>query len=109
MCKWVYLNGATKVLTCRSCRALNHSAYYLQPFADVAHAQFGMNIAILMCGPIPDRGGRIEVRSVHAGFSNGLVPRIWSDFDRAGFDVAQRSFVAFTRNCFSKWMDSKGV
>ncbi|KAJ7864264.1 hypothetical protein B0H14DRAFT_2574477 [Mycena olivaceomarginata] len=84
------------------CKALNHSAYYLQPFADTAHAQFGMNIAILMCGPIPDRGGRIEVRSVHAGFSNGLVPRIWSDFDRAGFDVAQRSFVAFTRNCFTE-------
>ncbi|KAJ7797235.1 hypothetical protein B0H14DRAFT_3493968 [Mycena olivaceomarginata] len=82
--------------------ALNNAAFYLGPFADAAHAQFGMNVSILLCGPIPDRGGRIEVRSIHAGFSNGLVPRIWSDFDRAGFDAAQRSFVAFTHNCFTE-------
>ncbi|KAJ7264970.1 hypothetical protein B0H12DRAFT_1230603 [Mycena haematopus] len=82
--------------------ALNNAAFYLQPFAEAARRQFGMNIAILMCGPIPDRGGRIEVRSVHAGFSNGLVPRIWSDFDRAGFDAAQRSFIAFTHKCFTE-------
>ncbi|KAJ7801929.1 hypothetical protein B0H14DRAFT_2614866 [Mycena olivaceomarginata] len=82
--------------------ALNNAAFYLGPFADAAHAQFGMNVSILLCGPIPDRGGRIEVRSIHVGFSNGLVPRIWSDFDRAGFDAAQRSFVAFTHNCFTE-------
>ncbi|KAJ6458523.1 hypothetical protein C8R45DRAFT_1110054 [Mycena sanguinolenta] len=82
--------------------ALNNSGHYLQPFAEAIRAQYGMNVAILLCGPIPENGGRIEVRSVHAGFSNGLVPRIWSDFDRAGFDSAQRSFIAFTQNCFTE-------
>ena len=101
---------------------LNNAAYYLQPFADAAHEHYGMNVTILLCGPIPDRGGRIEMRrsvccmllheagvycegwagSVHAGMSNGLVLRIWSDFDRAGFDAAQRSFVQFSHQCFSK-------
>jgi hypothetical protein len=42
--------------------------------------------------------------SVHAGMSNGLVPRIWSDFDRGGFEAAQRSFVQFSHQCFSKRM-----
>ncbi|KAJ6512874.1 hypothetical protein C8R45DRAFT_1087981 [Mycena sanguinolenta] len=82
--------------------ALNNSGHYLQPFADAIRAQYGMNVAILLCGPIPEHGGRIEVRSIHAGFSNGLVPRIWSDFDRTGFDSAQRSFISFTQNCFTE-------
>jgi hypothetical protein len=43
-------------------------------------------------------------QSIHSGKSNGLAPRIWADFDRAGFDAAQRSFINFSHNCFSKWM-----
>ncbi|KAJ7469927.1 hypothetical protein B0H11DRAFT_2238069 [Mycena galericulata] len=82
--------------------ALNNAAYYLQPFADAAHERYGMNVSILLCGPIPDRGGRIEMRSVHAGMTNGLVPRVWSDVDRAGFDAAQRSFVQFSHQCFTE-------
>ncbi|KAF7370119.1 hypothetical protein MSAN_00642100 [Mycena sanguinolenta] len=82
--------------------AMKNAGHYLQPFAEAARTQYGMNVTILLCGPIPENGGRIEVRSVHAGFSNGLVPRIWSDFDRAGFDSAQRSFIAFTQNCFTE-------
>ncbi|KAF8157473.1 hypothetical protein K438DRAFT_1986598 [Mycena galopus ATCC 62051] len=80
--------------------ALNNAAFYLQPFADAAHKQFGMNIAILI---------------VHAGFSNDLVPRTWNDFDRAGFDAVQSSFVVFTRHCFTEaqceeraWTDTCG-
>ncbi|KAJ7678417.1 hypothetical protein B0H14DRAFT_3536479 [Mycena olivaceomarginata] len=82
--------------------ALNNAAYYLQPFADAAHKRYGMNVAILLCGPIPERGGRIEVRSIHAGTSNGLTPRVWSDYDRGGFDAAQRSFIEFSHQCFTE-------
>ncbi|KAJ6464242.1 hypothetical protein C8R47DRAFT_1079626 [Mycena vitilis] len=83
-------------------RALNNAAYYLQPFADSAHERFGMNVVILMCGPVPERGGRIEVRSIHSGKSNGMVPRIWPEYDRAGFDATQRSFVEFSQHCFTE-------
>ncbi|KAJ7730544.1 hypothetical protein B0H16DRAFT_1469517 [Mycena metata] len=41
---------------------LNNAGYYLQPFADAIHKCFGMNVALLLCGPIPECGGRIEVR-----------------------------------------------
>ncbi|KAJ7863655.1 hypothetical protein B0H14DRAFT_2574824 [Mycena olivaceomarginata] len=75
----------------RNTTSLNNAAYYLQPFANAAHERYGMNVAILLCGPIPDRGGRIEMRSVHAGMSNGLVPRIWSDFDRGEVECCARS------------------
>ncbi|KAJ7712106.1 hypothetical protein B0H16DRAFT_1744532 [Mycena metata] len=82
--------------------ALNNAGYYLQPFLDAAAERFGMNVSLMMCGPVADRGGRIEVRSVHSGMSNGLVPRIWSDFDRGGFDAAQRSFIDFSHHCFTE-------
>ncbi|KAJ7794069.1 hypothetical protein B0H14DRAFT_3497393 [Mycena olivaceomarginata] len=82
--------------------ALNNAGYYLQPFVDAIFERFGMNVSLLLCGPIPDHGGRIEMRSVHAGMTNGLVPRIWSDVDRAGFDAAQRSLVQFSHQCFTE-------
>ncbi|KAJ7446062.1 hypothetical protein FB451DRAFT_1412422 [Mycena latifolia] len=96
------VSGAAPTTAAEYDIALNNAAYYLQPFADAIHERFGMNVAILMCGPIADRGGRIEVRSVHSGMSNGLVPQIWSDFDRAGFNGAQRSFVDFSQQCFTE-------
>jgi hypothetical protein len=43
-----------------------------------------------------------NITSVLAGFSNDLVPRTWNEFDRAGFDAVQSSFVAFTRHCYSE-------
>ncbi|KAJ7078759.1 hypothetical protein C8R43DRAFT_1143352 [Mycena crocata] len=82
--------------------ALNNAAYYVQPFADGMANRFAMNVSILICGPVPDRGGRIEVRSIHAGKSLGALPRIWSDFDRGGFDAAQRSFIEFSHHCFTE-------
>jgi hypothetical protein len=48
------------------------------------------------------RGQRLSAGSIHAGTSNGLTPRIWSDYDRGGFDAAQRSFVEFSHQCFSR-------
>ncbi|KAF8168601.1 hypothetical protein K438DRAFT_1983743 [Mycena galopus ATCC 62051] len=82
--------------------ALNNAAYYLQPFVDAINLRYGMNASLLLCGPIGSRGGRIEMRSVHSGTTNGLVARVWSEFDRAGFDVAQRSFVQFSHQCFTE-------
>ncbi|KAF8135296.1 hypothetical protein K438DRAFT_1997401 [Mycena galopus ATCC 62051] len=81
---------------------LNNVVYYLQPFVDAARERYRMNVTLLLCGPIPGRGGQIEMHSVHAGTTNGLVPRIWSDFDRGGFAAAQKSFVRFTEECFTQ-------
>ncbi|KAF8171764.1 hypothetical protein K438DRAFT_1981917 [Mycena galopus ATCC 62051] len=83
------------------CNALDNAGYYLQPFVNAIRTRFGMNVSLMMCGPIPERGGAIEMHSVHAGISNGLVPRIWPDYDRAGFEATRRSFRQFSENCFS--------
>ncbi|KAF8134757.1 hypothetical protein K438DRAFT_1787092 [Mycena galopus ATCC 62051] len=75
--------------------ALENAAFYLQPFADACHAQYGMNVSILMCGPILEHGGRLEMRRC-------LTPRVWSEYDRAGFEAVQRSFIGFTQKCFTE-------
>ncbi|KAJ7160853.1 hypothetical protein C8R46DRAFT_905183 [Mycena filopes] len=80
--------------------ALNNAGYYLQPFIDAVAERFGMNVSLLMCGPTPDRGGAIEVHSVHSGSSKGMVPRIWPEYDRAGFEAMRRSFRQFSEHCY---------
>ncbi|KAJ7758478.1 hypothetical protein DFH07DRAFT_958338 [Mycena maculata] len=80
--------------------ALDNIVYYLQPFLNAIQERVGMNVSILLCGPIPDWGGAIEMFSVHAGMSKGLVPRIWADFDRAGFEAVRKSFRDFSDQCF---------
>ncbi|KAJ7847177.1 hypothetical protein B0H13DRAFT_1447067, partial [Mycena leptocephala] len=49
--------------------ALNNAAFYLQPFINVVADHFGMNASLVMCGPVPNRGGAIEIHSVHTGMS----------------------------------------
>ncbi|KAJ7780553.1 hypothetical protein DFH07DRAFT_765086 [Mycena maculata] len=68
--------------------ALDNIVYYLQPFLNAIQERV-------------DRGGVIEMFSVHAGMSKGLAPRIWADFDRAGFEAVRKSFRDFSDQCFS--------
>ncbi|KAJ6590097.1 hypothetical protein DFH09DRAFT_1307546 [Mycena vulgaris] len=81
--------------------ALDNMGYYLQPFINAVQERFGMNVSLLLCGPVPNRGRAIEMHSVHAGTSKGMMPRIWAAFDHAGFEDARRSFRAFSEQCFS--------
>ncbi|KAJ7156209.1 hypothetical protein C8R46DRAFT_1294775 [Mycena filopes] len=81
--------------------ALDNAGCYLQPFIEAVGERFGMNVSLLMCGPTPDRGGAIEMHSVHSGKSKGLVPRVWTEYDRAGFEATRRSFREFSERCFS--------
>ncbi|KAJ7503446.1 hypothetical protein B0H11DRAFT_1614428, partial [Mycena galericulata] len=41
--------------------ALKNAGYYLEPLAQAVRDKFKMNCSILLCGPIGDRGGAIEV------------------------------------------------
>ncbi|KAJ7430015.1 hypothetical protein B0H11DRAFT_2264458 [Mycena galericulata] len=81
--------------------ALKNAGYYLEPLAQAVRDKFGMNCSILLCGPIGDRGGAIEVRSVHAGTTRGLAPQKWYLFDPMGYDAVEKSMVKFSTKCFS--------
>ncbi|KAJ7121213.1 hypothetical protein C8R46DRAFT_1238480 [Mycena filopes] len=81
--------------------ALNGAASTLQPLVDAIASKFQLNASIFLCGPIGDRGGTIQVRSVHAGRTLGLSPKKWYDADRIGYREAEKSMILFTERCFS--------
>ncbi|KAJ7850179.1 hypothetical protein B0H14DRAFT_3452103 [Mycena olivaceomarginata] len=82
--------------------SLKSAAHYLQPFVDIISERFGMCVSILMAGPIGEHGGRIEMRSVHAGKTRGLVEKDWPLQDPDGFTRVQRSMVEFAHHVFSR-------
>ncbi|KAJ7030298.1 hypothetical protein C8F04DRAFT_1264061 [Mycena alexandri] len=94
--------AATPIRTAEEIHAaLKNAAFYLEPLADGISSKFQMNCSILICGPIGDRGGAIEVRSVHAGTTRGLTAEKWHQYDRMGYDATEKSFIRFTERCFT--------
>ncbi|KAJ7602810.1 hypothetical protein DFH06DRAFT_1351047 [Mycena polygramma] len=81
--------------------ALKNAAFYLEPLAEAIREKFGMNCSILLCGPVGDREGSIEVRSVHAGKTWGTGQK-WHEVDRGGYHEVEKSMVKFSERCFSK-------
>lgn len=45
-----------------ACRALVSLSALLQKLVDACRDYFGMATSILLCGPIPESGGKVEVR-----------------------------------------------
>ncbi|KAJ7019035.1 hypothetical protein C8F04DRAFT_1276733 [Mycena alexandri] len=81
---------------------LKNAALYLQPLADTIQERFSMNVAIMLCGPIGEHGGAIEVRSIHSGTTVGLNPKKWYNFDPVGYQNAEASMVRFSEKTFSE-------
>ncbi|KAJ7833657.1 hypothetical protein B0H13DRAFT_2370320 [Mycena leptocephala] len=82
--------------------ALKNAAFYLEPLAEAIREKFGLNCTIMLCGPMGDRGGAIEVRSVHAGTTRGMAAQKWHAFDRMGYAEAEKSMVRFSERCFTE-------
>ncbi|KAJ7194375.1 hypothetical protein B0H12DRAFT_1082447 [Mycena haematopus] len=82
--------------------SLRSAAHYLQPFVDAIAERYGMCVSLLMCGPIGDQGGRIQMRSVHAGKTRGLVAKDWPMQDVEGFTQVEARMVEFAHNVFSQ-------
>ncbi|KAF7966470.1 hypothetical protein HWV62_38168 [Athelia sp. TMB] len=73
----------------------------LNNLSDVLAKQYGMNVSILLCGPIGARGGRIEMRSVHSGVMLGLDPKKWPQACPEQFREVQENMVAFAHQCYT--------
>ncbi|KAJ6451146.1 hypothetical protein C8R45DRAFT_1113690 [Mycena sanguinolenta] len=81
---------------------LENGAHYLQPFIDAVSERFGMCASLMLCGPIGKRGGAVGIQSVHSGFSKGLVPMKWPQWDKVGYAEAESRMLEFGKNCFSE-------
>ncbi|KAJ7092022.1 hypothetical protein B0H15DRAFT_799760 [Mycena belliarum] len=74
--------------------SVNNSGFYLQPIVDAVARRFKMNVSMMVCGPVGDPGGAIEVR-------RGLNPQKWHQFDRLGFREAEVSMIKFSERSFT--------
>ncbi|OJT11518.1 hypothetical protein TRAPUB_11936 [Trametes pubescens] len=80
---------------------LEASGHWLNAFAEHVSRRTGMNVTILLAGPIGENGGEIGVRCVNAGKSNTLVPKVWPEFDEPTFNLVSKSMVGFAHACFT--------
>lgn len=105
-------------------RAIDDLGYYLQPIADILYERCDMVTAIVMSGPIPEKGGEIEIRrcvlyldsrgphshimafSVHAGVTRELIPQKWFDADPRTMQIMRESMNAFARRVYRKFRPS---
>ncbi|KAF7794837.1 hypothetical protein EIP86_005979 [Pleurotus ostreatoroseus] len=77
-----------------------NSDLHLQAIADGISARLGVACTILMAGPCPRLGGRINCTSMHSGESLGAAGKIWPDWDPAGFRAVERKMMDFAAAIF---------
>ncbi|TFK81022.1 hypothetical protein K466DRAFT_569297 [Polyporus arcularius HHB13444] len=82
-------------------QALEDAATWLHPLAQSLSKRLGLNVSILLTGPMGSSGGRIDVKGVHAGESSGLVPKLWPAYDVHAYEALLKSLVGFAKACFS--------
>ncbi|OJT01848.1 hypothetical protein TRAPUB_7680 [Trametes pubescens] len=80
---------------------LQAASHWLPTFAEHISRRLGMNVSIFLAGPIGEHGGDPGVRSVHAGATQGLVPKLWPEFDESAFAIATKSMAKHARACYS--------
>ncbi|TFY79266.1 hypothetical protein EWM64_g4745 [Hericium alpestre] len=78
------------------------AAYFLYPFAEHASKKLGLNVSIMVYGPISARGGAIGVKSVHVGSTNDAMSLEWMDADPEAYQAMVNSMKAFGNRCFTK-------
>ncbi|RDX39964.1 hypothetical protein OH76DRAFT_1423985 [Lentinus brumalis] len=82
--------------------ALEEASGWIHPLAESLSKRVGLNVSILLTGPIGSSGGRIDVKAVHAGESSGLTPKLWPDYDARGYEALLKSLIGFAKACFSQ-------
>jgi len=58
-------------------------------------------VSICIIGPIGDRNGEVEVRSVHVNWPGGVTGATWPAHDPNGYSEAEKSMSVYGRANFS--------
>lgn len=65
------------------------------PVAETIAKLMGAIVTIFIVGPIPDKNGVIENRSISVNHPGGTSGKSWAEFDPIGFQRAEDSFVQY--------------
>lgn len=82
---------------------LTHAGAYLQPLVDSIANHLHAVAMIHIITPIPERGGDIEVRSVHANWPGGIKGSSWPTADPVTYAEAEKAMISFGNRSFRKY------
>ncbi|KIM87300.1 hypothetical protein PILCRDRAFT_3800 [Piloderma croceum F 1598] len=86
---------------------LQFAADVIRPIANAISVHMQAAVSICIIGPIADRNGEIEVRSIHSNWPGGISASTWPNFDPAGYELAEQSMCAYGRANFSELLSVK--
>ncbi|TFY76419.1 hypothetical protein EWM64_g7593 [Hericium alpestre] len=75
--------------------------HYLYPFAEHMSKRLGMNVSIMVYGPISAQEGAISVKSIHVGTTNDPASLEWMDAKPEACEAMVKSMCAFGEQCFT--------
>ncbi|TRM62973.1 hypothetical protein BD626DRAFT_569537 [Schizophyllum amplum] len=73
----------------------------LIPLVNWISRNFGCVSSIWIACPIPEKGGRIECRSVHAGRTRDMAQQLLPEADVCGMMKIEETILDFAKRCFS--------
>ncbi|PBK83246.1 hypothetical protein ARMGADRAFT_1038042 [Armillaria gallica] len=79
--------------------ALIQESNFVQVIVNSLRECFGMQVCIMLVGPIGENRGTVEVQSVHSSTAMGLD---WPELDKKGFAMVEKSFLHFGLKSFSE-------
>ncbi|KAL0955403.1 hypothetical protein HGRIS_001650 [Hohenbuehelia grisea] len=81
--------------------AINRIGDFFTPILEGASAVLGMNITMLFAGPEPERGGQLNVLSLHQGKSLDVVSQTWPLARPDDFRAVESYFLDFVQDCWT--------
>ncbi|KZP08579.1 hypothetical protein FIBSPDRAFT_1052319 [Athelia psychrophila] len=74
---------------------LQSAAAHVLPVAETIAKLMGAIVTIFIVGPIPDKNGVIENRSISVNHPGGTSGKTWAEFDPMGFKRPEDSFIQY--------------
>ncbi|KAF9487031.1 hypothetical protein BDN71DRAFT_1594671 [Pleurotus eryngii] len=88
---------------------LNHLGDLFYPIIDGVNELLDMHVSVLVGGPEPAKGGRLNVISLHSGVNLDAIPQNWGDADKEKYKLVTRSFQEYLATSYMREQQLKAA
>ncbi|EIW84483.1 hypothetical protein CONPUDRAFT_151501 [Coniophora puteana RWD-64-598 SS2] len=85
-------------------RAIDHVQVFVSPILDEIYEVTGLHGSLLLGGPEPRKGGRINIISLHSGKNLAAVGQKWPAASPESYKAALGHFLGFVNSCYTTQM-----
>ncbi|KAJ8489105.1 hypothetical protein ONZ45_g13699 [Pleurotus djamor] len=75
---------------------------FLDPLFSALHDMLGMHVSILIGGPEPKKGGKLNVISIHYGADKSAIPKNWAKSNKTSYKNVTDSFLLFLESAYTE-------